>query len=82
MHNSYYHNRNHCGREVKLVIVFCKRVSNMKGEMTDFEKYLIERLDGLEEKVVKLRINSSLWGGLMGVVSSFLAYILKDRWGG
>ena len=51
----------------------------MRGELTDFEKYLIERLDSLEEKVVKLRVNSSIWGGVMGCVSSFLAYIFRDK---
>jgi len=54
-------------------------MGNERGNFTDFEKYLIERIDRLEEKVVRLRIFSSFWGGLAGLVSSLIAYILKSK---
>jgi hypothetical protein len=54
-------------------------MQNGRGQFTDFEKYLIERIDRLEERVVKLRVFSSVWGGLAGLASSIIAYLLKMK---
>jgi hypothetical protein len=50
-----------------------------RGQFSDFEKYLIERIDRLEERVVRLRVFSSFWGGLAGLASSILAYLIKNK---
>jgi len=47
----------------------------MSDSWSDFEKYLVKRIDNLEEKVTKLRITAGMWGFIAGCVPAVIALI-------
>jgi hypothetical protein len=52
-----------------------------KSQLTQFELYLMEKIDGLEEttskireEVAALKVKAGLWGGVSGALTAAAAY--------
>ena len=46
-------------------------------EWSDFEKYLVKRIDSLEEKVTRLRIHAGIWGFVAGCIPAAVMFIKR-----